>query len=107
MIAVFIVTGACMAAGFLLLGLPGALLISVASPFLRLLYGKDWKEVCSGDRAWPYAILLSLGWPLGIPPAFWFLRGKPWLATGAVVVWTLALTVVSYGLLKLSATRRP
>ena len=59
-------TAGFMLVGFLLLGLPGAIFMQIASPLLRKLYGKEIDQL--GDRAWPIAILVSLGWPLAIAP---------------------------------------
>jgi hypothetical protein len=67
-----IVTGGCMLLGFLLLGLPGALFMEAAHPLLLRLNGQGIRGM--GDRAWPTAILISLGWPLAITPAWLWMK---------------------------------
>lgn len=92
-------TAGCMLGGFLLLGLPGALFMSIASPLLRRLDGKGLDQL--GDRAWPIAILVSLGWPLAIAPSWLWMRsltGSVALGvagtTGLCLAWGLVLVVV-------------
>lgn len=53
-----------------LLGLPGALLLSLTSPTTNLIYGPLAYEAWERDLAasmWPVAIFVSLAWPIWIP----------------------------------------
>ncbi|MCE9584093.1 MAG: hypothetical protein K8T20_16540 [Planctomycetes bacterium] len=96
-------TAGCMFVGFLLMGIPGALFMSAAGPLLKRLYGKGLNEL--GDRAWPIAILVSLGWPLAIAPSWLWLRSLT-PSTGLCVAGTAGLCLV-WGLLLAVLLARP
>ena len=88
-----------MVLGFVLLGLPGALLMEAAKPLMVRLFGPGAAHL--GDRAWPAAILISLGWPLAIAPAWLGLArlgvSAPlrWAATaGICLVWGFLLVLL-------------
>ena len=68
MVSLLLGTAACMAAGLLLRGLPGAAFMALASPLLRILYGRDWLRGLK-HQSWPVARRISLAWPLAILPA--------------------------------------
>lgn len=52
--------------GLGLLGLPGALWLTLANPLAALLTATR----APGDSAWPMALMHSLLWPLFLPPAY-------------------------------------
>ncbi len=73
--------------GIVLLGLPGAAWLSLASPIAGLFT----RMRAPADSMWPMAILHSLLWPAFLPLAYWLVARR----TGpgrARVGWTLGLT---------------
>ncbi|MBP0444201.1 hypothetical protein J8J14_05365 [Roseomonas sp. SSH11] len=60
------VAGLLALAGLLLLGLPGAFWLALASPLAGLLTSQQ----APPDSAWPMAILVALIWPWGLPLAY-------------------------------------
>lgn len=66
------------------MGIPGFFVVLVAKPLTNLIYGAlawdAWNAKLS-DRAWPLAIMLSLIWPVLIPPV-WYTRQKYWPDAG-------------------------
>jgi hypothetical protein len=56
--------------GFVLLGLPGALVLEGAKLPLIPIWGDRVTDWPKGDAAWPVCILLAFVWPLGIVPAY-------------------------------------
>ncbi len=65
----WVATAAALLLGFLTLGIPGALWVVVSTPVLRVLFGRDWRERMSGDRAWPAMLMIAFLWPAAIVPA--------------------------------------
>ncbi len=62
----FILSGGLALGGLALLGLPGALLLKLASPVAALF--TDHRV--SGDGGWPMAIIQTILWPWVPPPAY-------------------------------------
>ena len=58
--------------GIVLLGIPGALLMTPVIPFAYGVLGPEWMEAnFTGDNAeWPFAIYLSLIWPFLLWPSY-------------------------------------
>jgi hypothetical protein len=52
--------------GMLLLGLPGAVIFTLATPVIRLLFGAQAREALPADSLWPIAIVITLLWPVSI-----------------------------------------
>ena len=100
----FLVTLALLAAGWLLLGIPGALLFVLTT---ALVLGHDGSQDLHPDAAWPIAIWISLAFPPVIPPATWLLcrrwpgwsSGRLALAVAAVTLaWGAALSLTFYAI---------
>lgn len=54
----------------LLMGLPGALLLTLSQPVIQLLLGKNAFRTLPGDNYWPFALALSVLFPLLIVPGY-------------------------------------
>lgn len=52
--------------GIVLLGIPGAILFELASPFVGLVFGRDALNALPPDSMWPIAIVITLLWPISI-----------------------------------------
>lgn len=78
---------------FPLLGLPGALLYEKWGAVFGALNLEGLLPPLAGDRTWPIAIMVSIGWPWFIPLTYWagYVVGLktlwPWLLP-AYLVWT-------------------
>ncbi len=84
--------------GFLLIGIPGAVLVGAAD-WLLLMTGVGVVEL-SGDNVWPTVILISLLWPfLMVPVSKLMQRKVPLLHIGfhwlAIILISLVITVLS------------
>jgi hypothetical protein len=64
------VTAMLIAVGMVLLGIPGALLLGVFTTLYGIATGTDPNNVLPPDAAWPFAILLTILWPLFITPSY-------------------------------------
>jgi hypothetical protein len=96
------------AGGIMLLGIPGALLMEIASPVSGLFTGKK----LPADSAWPMAIILALIWPWFMLPGRWLagrlLRpGAPWWrgVSLAALAFALVCGVVLAAVLQVGAGR--
>jgi hypothetical protein len=58
------------ALGMLMMGLPGGLLVAVFSMFYSIFTGTDPQDVMPADAAWPFAILVTIIYPLFIVPSY-------------------------------------
>lgn len=56
--------------GLLLMGLPGALILTLTQPALSLILGKPAFRTLPGDNYWPFALALSVLFPLMIVPGY-------------------------------------
>jgi hypothetical protein len=92
-------------AGMLLLGLPGAILFEMSSPFIALLFGAGASDRLPPDSMWPIAIYMTLLWPLsiviGYMVAFRMLGDqRQWIRIMAFLsvlyVWALLLSIGFY-----------
>lgn len=74
LLKLFWVTIGCMIIGVIpLVGLPGAVVMLVSIPGLLLfdlVTGVDSFKMISGSKMWPFAIYLTLIWPIGLIPAY-------------------------------------
>ncbi|MBD0255205.1 MAG: hypothetical protein ICV83_05755 [Cytophagales bacterium] len=93
-LVLLIVAAVVLGGNILLLGLPGALLLILASGLVKPL---GWKGIDDqGDRAWPLAIVATAAWGVGLLPLWGMvnhLRGPAatvWLLWGG---WGLLLGV--------------
>jgi hypothetical protein len=80
-------------AGFLLLGIPGALLMEIAAPIAGLITPKR----LPADSAWPMAIIVSLVWPWFLLPGRMIARAlvspdRAWWRGVGMIALVLALT---------------
>jgi hypothetical protein len=64
-IAVVVAVGVAVLS-LLLLGLPGAILFEMSSPFIALLFGTGASDRLPPDSMWPVAIYITLLWPVSI-----------------------------------------
>ncbi len=77
--------GVVLGGNLLLVGLPGGLLLSLASVLVKPL---GWPGINDlGDRAWPLAILTTAGWGAGLIPVWWL--ASRWLGWPDAAVWAL------------------
>lgn len=69
-----LVTVGCMIIGLIpLVGLPGAVVMLVSIPgilIFDLITGVDSFKMISGSKMWPFAIYLTLTWPIGLIPGY-------------------------------------
>ena len=80
--------------GFVLLGLPGALVLEAAKPPLVSIWGARAARWPQGDAGWPVCILLAFVWPLAIVPAYRIatrVRDRAGLPTLVIVLGLLAV----------------
>lgn len=83
-----------MVGSLVLLGIPGALWLKIASPLARLFTA----ERAPADAAWPMAIIHSLAWPVFLPIAY--LIATCLAQPGRTrVYWTMGLTALAATLL--------
>ena len=103
-----LVTVGCMVGGILLRGIPGVAFMALASPFLRLFYGKGWLKGLN-ERAWRVAKRISLLWPLAIFPAVRLaprFGPFPFVAAFVIIVaWGLLVTIVLVSLARGTVAR--
>ncbi len=79
-----IVAAVVLGGNILLLGLPGGLLLILASGLVKPLGWKGLNDL--GDQAWPLAILATAAWGVGLLP-LWGLVNH--LGESAATVWLL------------------
>jgi hypothetical protein len=106
-------TLALLVLGFVLVGLPGAVLFELATwPVL----GRDGSDDLKLDTAWPVAIMLSFLVPLLVPPATWLVvRARPgWrggrvalAVAGLMLAGGMFLSLAFYSLYRKDAPGRP
>ena len=65
-----VITIVCIIGGFVLLGLPGAVVVEISKPFLALFLGPEALNLTQGDSAWPFALIVTVIWPPAIVPAY-------------------------------------
>jgi len=74
LLKLFLATIGCMIIGLIpLVGLPGAVVMLVSIPgilLFDLITGVDSFKMISGSKLWPFAIYLTLIWPMGLIPAY-------------------------------------
>ncbi len=95
----------CAVGGWALLGLPGAVVVELAGPLVRLVHGPDAGRELLGDSAWPLALVVSALWPLGIvlgaAAAAWAPDSAPRplrvvVGVAVAVAWALGVAVALY-----------
>lgn len=100
-----LITAGAMVGGVLTLGLPGAVLFALSTPFQALFHGLDFWSKLHGDKAWPMAILIALLWPLALGPAHWAVYahldhltkwGKIGAYAGLLYLWGVLVSLVAY-----------
>jgi hypothetical protein len=92
-----IAAGVALGGNLLLMGLPGGLLLSLASVLVKPL---GWKGINDlGDRAWPLAILATAGWGVGLLPLWGLVNGQGWPAAALWGLWSGWGVLLSVGLL--------
>jgi hypothetical protein len=71
-LALLLLSGLLSFAGLVLMGIPGAVFMTVAMPLAAGVVGPEWMEAnFTGDNAeWPFAIYLSLLWPFALLPCY-------------------------------------
>lgn len=105
-IIVIIVTALLAIGGIIpFLGIPGAIVFQLSTPFLLMIFGAGALERLPNDSAWPIAIYINLFWPPSILVGYflsfklltissWFARVGLW--SGVVIAWGLLLSIACY-----------
>ncbi len=89
--------GVVLGGNLLLVGLPGGLLLSLASLLVKPL---GWPGINDlGDRAWPLAILATAAWGLGLLPLWGLANHQGWPAATVWLLWGGWGLLVGVGLL--------
>lgn len=100
-----LITLGAMVGGVILVGLPGAAVFALSTPFVALAYGADFWTRLHGDKAWPMAILITLVFPLALGPAHWAVYthldhltrwGKIGAYAAALYLWGVIVALVCY-----------
>lgn len=100
-----LITAGAVVGGIITVGIPGALVFALSSPFLALVYGVDFWSKLHGDKAWPMAILIALVWPLALGPAHWAVYthlghlskwGKIGAYAGVLYLWGVVISLICY-----------
>ncbi|MBR8832170.1 MAG: hypothetical protein N5P05_002383 [Chroococcopsis gigantea SAG 12.99] len=88
-----------------LLGIPGAIVFQLSTPFLPLIFGAEALKRLPSDSAWPIAVYITLLWPPSIVAgyllSFKLLTISSWLAriglwSSIVIGWGLLLSIACY-----------
>ena len=91
--------------GILTLGLPGAVLFTLGTPVLWLIFGAQAVDQLPADSLWPIAIVMAIAWPISIVIGYLvasrLLRSTTRLArlgsfVGVLIGWNAVLTTICY-----------